>query len=149
MAEQPRNLANPVAAQKLIQVAHIAYLQNPGNCSGAVRYVITQLVDPKFPSLLANGMMSYFANRTNGWKQVAGYIEASNLANQGKVVVAGLVELGKHGHVLIVLPGSWKHSGGYIAHGKMLPQGALYPPSMSTAWTTRATALARCRQRWR
>lgn len=130
--QQPNKAPNPAAAQKLIQVARVAFAQNPGNCSGAVRYVIKTLVDPSVPLLLANALMQKFAASGSGWKKVS-WQDASALANQGKVVVGGLAEPGRHGHVLIVLPGPWKPSGGFKADGKLMMSHGLFPPAMSTA----------------
>jgi hypothetical protein len=111
---------------------------NPGNCSGAVYWVVINMVDPAMPNLLANQMMGFFANPMNGWRQVKDINEASSLANRGIVVVAGKPENqpGKHGHVIIVLPGPWKPAGGYMANGSLMPHVGLYPPAMSTAWSS-------------
>ncbi|MHB1303882.1 MAG: hypothetical protein ACYCZB_10470 [Acidiphilium sp.] len=123
------------AAQQLTQIASEAFRLYPGNCSGAVHYVITKLVDPKTPYRLANQLMQHFAVPNSGWHKVNTLKEASTLADQGKVVVGGLMEPGGHGHVIIVLPGPWKPAGGYVADGRMMPHFGLYPPAMSTAWS--------------
>lgn len=133
---QPASVAtsppNQAAAQTLIAVAHQAYTLYPKNCSGSVHYIITQLVDPNAPYLLANQLMQWLASPANGWRQVT-LKEASDLANQGKVVVGGLAQTGGHGHVVIVLLGQWKMSGGYLARGQVMPSSGMYPLAMSTS----------------
>jgi hypothetical protein len=98
-----------------------------------VHYVIKTLVDPKAPYHLANHMMADFAAPGSGWREVMTTTEAAALANQGVVVVGGLAEPGKHGHVIIVFPGPMKASGGYVAHGKTMRSHGLFPLAMSTS----------------
>lgn len=123
------------AAQKLTQAANQAFRLYPGNCSGAVHYVITHLINPKSPYRLANQLLQWFATPNSGWQRVISLRQASALADQGKVVVGGLAEPTGHGHVIIVLPGPWKPAGGYRVHGRVMPHFGLYPPAMSTAWS--------------
>lgn len=118
---------------RLLAVAHQAYLRYPRNCSGAVHYVITQLVDPKATYRLANQLMQWMESPESGWRRVHSLSEASKLADQGKVVVAGLADMHGNGHVIVVLPGPWKHAGGFMARGRLLPPSGLYPPAMSTS----------------
>lgn len=132
MTDKSSNIPNSADANKLTQVAQIAYLQNPGNCSGAVYYVIKTLVDGTARYLLANALMLKISAPNRSWRHVI-WQDTSILANQGKVVVGGLVEPGHHGHVIIVLPGPWKPSGGYKAHGKIVSSHGHFPPAMSTA----------------
>jgi hypothetical protein len=129
------SVTQAAAAQKLSQVAKRAFQLYPGNCSGAVHYVITQLVNPASQYRLANQLLQWFASPHSGWQQVKTLKEASALADQGKVVVGGLMNPTGHGHVIIVLPGPWKPAGGYYAHGQLMPRFGLYPPAMSTAWS--------------
>lgn len=121
-----------MAARRLGKVAHAAFMNNPGNCSGAVHDVIKAMVDPHMPYMLANPLILYLSNSAHGWKQVT-MQEASKLADQGKVVVGGLAEQHGHGHVIIVMPGRWKPAGGYMADGRQMPFVGLFPPAMSTA----------------
>lgn len=123
--------ANPIA--QLLTAAHQAYVRYPRNCSGAVHYVITKLVDPKAPYRLANQLMTWFASPNSGWRQVLSLREASRLADQGKVVVAGLASKHGNGHVIVVLPGAWRPAGGYVARGRRLPESGSYPRAMSTS----------------
>ncbi|HQT83581.1 MULTISPECIES: hypothetical protein [Acidiphilium] len=120
------------AAVQLKKVANAAFLANPSNCSGAVHDVIKKLVDAQFAYRQANQLILYLANPAHGWKQV-GLKKASELADQGKVVVGGMAEPSGHGHVIIVLPGRWKPAGGYMADGRLMPFVGLFPPAMSTA----------------
>ncbi|MBM7130979.1 hypothetical protein [Dyella mobilis] len=122
---------DPAAVQNLLTTAHKAYTLFPNNCSGSVHYVINQLVDPDAKYLLANQLLASFEVKGSGWRKVT-LEEASRLADQGQVVVGGLVEA-RHGHVVIVLPGKWKSSGGYTARGKVMPHTGQYPLVMSTA----------------
>lgn len=124
--------ANGMAAQQLDKVAHAAFLNNPGNCSGAVHDVIKALVDPTIPNMAANPLILYLSSPAHGWKHVT-MQEASKLADQGKVVVGGLADPHGHGHVIIVLPGRWRPAGGYMAQGQRMPFVGLFPPAMSTA----------------
>ena len=125
------------AVQRLITVAHEAFERNPGNCSGAVHYVITHLVNANEPYRTANDLMKSVHRHENGWRQVVTLEEASNLANQGKLVIAGLAnpDVGKSGHVVVILPGPWKQNGGFsLPSGTVLPPGKLLsPPVMSTS----------------
>jgi hypothetical protein len=122
---------NAAAVQSLIAAAHMAFKLYPGNCSGAVHYVIKSIVDPTAPYHVANALMQGFALRGSGWHQVT-IAEASELANQGIVVVGGATA-NNNGHVVIVLPGPLKPSGGYIANGQMMPNKGMFPPAMSTS----------------
>lgn len=128
----PVNMSKPSLARDLLITATQAYKLYPGNCSGAVNWVLINMVDPQMPYLVANQLMNYFAQPANGWKQVS-LAEASALANQGTVVIGGLAEPGGHGHVITVLPGPWKSAGGYMSNGSMMPKVGSFPPSMSTS----------------
>jgi hypothetical protein len=127
---------DPAAVQKLVQAAHEAYTLNPGNCSGAVHYVITKLVDPDAKYLLANQLMDTISKKDSGWRKVT-LDEAGQLASQGKVVVGGLAAPGGHGHVIVVLPGL-KAAGGYNG---IKPNGS-YPMAMSTSLAHWAGAIS-------
>ncbi|WP_217696427.1 hypothetical protein [Acidiphilium rubrum] len=78
-------------------------------------------------------LMGYLANPANRWSKVRDYAEASALADRGVVVVGGLAEPGGHGHVIVVLPGRWRPSGGYKVDGRMMPSHGMFPPAMSTS----------------
>jgi hypothetical protein len=93
--------------QTLREVAQEAFTKNPGNCSGAVYYVITHLVDSQAQYHQANELMQIVSIPGSGWKQVNSMEEAVQLADQGIVVIAGLadIEAGHFGHVVVVLPG--------------------------------------------
>jgi len=71
------------------------------------------------------------------WRNVPTMQEASDLANQGIVVIAGLANPmpGHSGHVVVILPGPWKLSGGFeLRNGRTMPSNRqLYPPMMSTS----------------
>jgi hypothetical protein len=135
----PVDMSTPSLARDLLITATQAYKLYPANCSGAVNWVIVNMVDPKMPPLLANDLMAYFAKPANGWRQVAGVPEASELANRCIVVVAGKAEPGAHGHVVIVLPGPWKPAGGFTSNGKIMHRYGSFPPAMSTAWSSPGT----------
>ncbi|MCW8306066.1 hypothetical protein AruPA_03365 [Acidiphilium sp. PA] len=128
-----RTAVKASAVELLCEVAQQAYLHNPGNCSGAVHDVIRKLVNPAAPYRLANALMGYLANPANGWSKVRDYAEASALADRGVVVVGGLAEPGGHGHVIVVLPGRWRPSGGYKVDGRLMPSHGMFPPAMSTS----------------
>ncbi len=145
MAESPKpmvilpvDMSKPSLARDLITTATEAYKLYPKNCSGAVHWVIVNMVDPQMPPLVANDLMGYFASPANGWRQVLSIQEASDLANRGIVVVAGKATHGGYGHVIIVLPGPWKPAGGYLG----IPKNGSYPPAMSTSIGTWAGAVS-------
>ena len=93
--------------------------------------VLRELVNPNEPYLTANGLMASVAHRDSGWQQVT-MQEASNLANKGKVVIAGLADRVGHGHVLIVAPGPMRPDGGLDQQGRpLLRSNGLFPPAVS------------------
>ena len=123
----------PTEIERLLQTAHEAFKRFPGNCSGAVHYVIQQLVDPAMPGLLANDLLNWFADPRHGWTHVPDYTAASRHTDAGQVVVAGASEVGGHGHIIVVVPGAWKPAGGYAVKGVTMPHVGNYPLAMSTA----------------
>jgi hypothetical protein len=85
--------------QKLMEVAEAAFNANPGNCSGAVYYVSSNLVDPaQIPStahyLQANQLMQTISTPGSHWRQVSTMEDASALEiieidpNDGEIVRA-------------------------------------------------------------
>lgn len=112
-----------------------AYDQNKESCSHAVWHVIKTLVNAKEPYRQANELINYM--QAGGWSSVTledGYATA----NQGLVVVGGL-KADKHGHVIVIYPGSKKLNGGYQYKSKktgkleMLKGKAQYPLCLSTS----------------
>lgn len=90
-----------------------------------------EMLNPGTPYRDANHIMQYISRPGSGWRQVTSMQEASDLANQGRVVVGGLQEPG-HGHVIVVMPGPMQHPGGFEVGKNMLPyQKEWFPPAMS------------------
>jgi hypothetical protein len=75
--------------------------------------------------MMADQLMEIIKSPRSGLRQVQ-LAEASDLANQGVVVVGGLEKKG-HGHVVVVMPGPWKAAGGFAG----LPRRGSYHLSMS------------------
>jgi hypothetical protein len=120
----PPTPQNP-AAQRLADVARIAYDTYSHDCSHSIWFVLKQIVDPNQPYMVADQLMASVKRPGSGWRQVQ-LAEASDLANRGVVVLGGLEKKG-HGHVVVVMPGPWHAAGGFSG----LPEQGSYPPSMS------------------
>jgi hypothetical protein len=116
--------SNP-AAKRLAAVAHIAFDTYSHDCSHSIWFVLKQMVDPNQSYMMADQLMKAIKAPRSGWRRVD-LREASELANQGVVVLGGLEKTG-HGHVVVVMPGPWHAAGGFSG----LPEQGSYPPSMS------------------
>ena len=121
------------AADRLTQAAQAAYDQYSHDCSHAIWEVLKQMVNPSETYRTANELMTEMARPGSGWRQVASMQEASDLANSGKVVAGGLGEKVGHGHVVVVMPGPMRPSGGFEYQGKVMPSRGYFPPAMSTS----------------
>lgn len=123
---------DPANAARLTAAGKSGYAAYPNDCSHSVWFMMRQMgVDE--PYRVANAMMSHMAERGSGWRKVT-LAEASELANAGKVVIGGLASASGSGHVVMVMPGPMRPSGGFrMRSGTMLPPSGLYPPSASGA----------------
>lgn len=138
----------PEAAKKLREACKKAF-DNPQaktSCSHAVWHVLREMDYKDWPFREANDLITFLDGQTSKWQAVS-IDTAFKLANQGNVVIGGLKNEGteivngkkqpKHGHVIVVHPGTKIHSGGYSVRdkktGKMkaLPYGGLYPRALS------------------
>ena len=79
-------------------------------CNKAVYYVITHLIDEKFPLRTAKGLIEDM-KKGAPWKEVT-LEEGWKLANQGIVVVGGKTG-DNNGHVVVIYPGDKTRGGGY------------------------------------
>lgn len=104
------NSTKHMSAADLQQACEAAHQSQSGNCSGAVRLMAERL-GHKLPELDANGLIDYFNDAKNGWTVVNETV-AQGVADIGGFVVAGKKASG-HGHLVVVMPGGQKASGGY------------------------------------
>ena len=134
MAISPR-----ISTEAQLQAAKTAYAFDPNDCNVAV-WKYLQLTgqtingtDPKGPAPLANDMLDRLAAAGSGWREVS-LEDGITLANHGKVVIGGEKEKG-HGHVIALLPGPLRSSGGFKDEHGVLMQAdqALYPASLSAS----------------
>ncbi len=101
----------PMTQAKMEQICEDVHTHFPDNCSGGVKYFAQQypIDTTDFEDKNANGLVDYFdAN----WKSVDTEAEAQKLADSGRFVVAGRKDT-PNGHVIVILPGGMKDSGGY------------------------------------
>jgi hypothetical protein len=118
------------AVAKLKQACDEAYDKYPEYCNQSTCSVLRAMIDPKWPKELADDMIDRVVNA--GWKTVTDN-EAADLANQGKVVVAGL-KAETNGHILVVYPGPMKQMNGFACNGTFYkPSGEPMPLAMSTS----------------
>ncbi len=122
------------------QVFHANVDNCQANCSGYLKQVAAKLA-VALPDQLANQLVDTLAT-ADGWQQLGNDArQASDLARQGRFVVAGLKEAG-HGHVAIVVPG-WAPQGfpmGYWGSMRGV-QFAGANKSLTLAWTRPDLAL--------
>ncbi len=120
--------------EKLKQACDQAFQIYPNSCSHSVWYVVSRY-DSNFPYMPANQLVKYF-EASPKWKEVQ-LLELSKLADEGVLVVGGLIEK-THGHVIVVYPGHERQDGGFNLHGpkgkqvKAPPHGT-YARAMSTS----------------
>jgi len=128
-----------ISTEAQLQAARTAYTFDPNDCNVAV-WKYLQLTgqtingtDPKGPAPLANDMLDRLAAAGSGW-HVVSLEDGITLANHGKVVIGGEKEKG-HGHVIALLPGPLRSSGGFKDEHGVLMQAdqALYPASLSAS----------------
>jgi hypothetical protein len=67
---------------------------------------------------LANTIYDFVVNPDNGWVKVDGMVGQCH-ANSGAVVLAAQKNLGGHGHVCVLCPGTMEQSGTF---GKLVPK---------------------------
>ena len=84
--------------------------QYVGNCSGAVKAIAKQWGCP-LPEKDANGLIDFFNSASSGWRAVSAD-DAQKLADMEWLVIAGKKD-NPNGHVVAVMPGGKKASGGY------------------------------------
>ncbi len=132
---------NPAAAARLWALQNQAFKTYPKNCSGAVSFLIRNLVDPNFGTQLANAIAKGLTSGKLKWRTVTSYAEMQALANAGILVVGALYE-SPNGHVLSVAPGQMKYSGGFKKPNGIFDPvqtgNGLFPLSSSTSlgpWT--------------
>lgn len=123
------------AATQLTAAGKMGYATFPNDRSHSVWFMMRRMgIDE--PYRVANDMMNHMAKRGSGWRQVT-LAEAAALANTGTVVIGGLASASGSGHVVMVMPGPMRPSGGFrMRDGKLLPPSGLYPPSASGAVST-------------
>lgn len=133
-ASPPTGAPSPTGetpAQRLKAAEEAAYDLSPRDCSHAVWELLKRTGSPDEPYRTANDFMTMVTRHGSGWRQVT-VEEASRLANDGKVVIGGLPVPGGNGHILAVMPGSWRPAGGFVSNGKQImltPEQ--YPLAMS------------------
>jgi hypothetical protein len=126
---------NAAAAARLWAFENQAFKTYPKNCSGAVSFLIRNLVDPNFGTQLANPIAKGLTSGKLKWRRVTSNVEMQALANAGILVVGALYEP-QNGHVLAVAPGQMKYHGGYSAYGSFLAvnsRDGMFPLAMSTS----------------
>ena len=131
------------SATRLEKACHDAYDRYPSDCSHAVVDVSQHVLDPSFPYRTANDLMTFFATPNSGWRRVSELREVSELANTGIVVVGGLQNEQGEGHVLVVMPGPFRMSGGFMYEGHRMRSHGLFPPAMSTSIISYPGAMSR------
>ena len=140
------------AADRLMKAAQAAYDRYPRDCSHLVNMVLRAVVNPSEPYQTANSLMASVRAKGSNWRNVS-MQEASALANQGKVVIAGLAEAGSHGHVLVLVPGPMQADGGFSCHGQPIIAHGAYPPAVSGSLSGWPGAMSRgektARDAWR
>jgi hypothetical protein len=103
-------------ARKLKNAADTAYYNpaNKGNCNMATAQAAALMGNHELEGKCANKQVQHMRER---WKEVSA-AKAQELANQGKLVVAGREETKKdakgnplHGHTMVVVPGELQISG--------------------------------------
>lgn len=129
------DVRDPQAAAKLLTAGQAGYDAYPNDCSHSIWSMLHQL-GLNEPYRVANDVMGHLARKGSGWREVT-VAEAGELANAGKVVIGGLAVPGGHGHVVMVMPGALRASGGYrVGIGKKaraIARSGAYPPSASGA----------------
>ncbi len=121
------NETDPVGKLKSVLDEAYDYGMKNKSCSHTVHYAMKKLFDDKIGYRKANDWVDYFNNESQYWTTV-NVVRAGELANKGKLVIAGKKEAG-NGHVIIVYPGSSKPRGGYSG----VRQGASYPLALSAS----------------
>ena len=122
------------AVAALAKAGQDGYDAYPRDCSHSIWTMLKLMGSPDEPYRIANDLMRYVAGQGSGWHRVLTVEDASNLANQGKVVLGGLAVPGGHGHVVMVMPGPWHASGGYdTGRGSVAQNLGAAPPSVSGA----------------
>jgi hypothetical protein len=105
-----------------------------GNCSGAVKAIAKDWGCP-LPEKDANGLIDFFNTASSGWRAVSAD-DAQKLADMEWLVIAGKKD-SPNGHVVAVMPGGQKASGGYsyTTDGKKATAAnhGNYPRACSTA----------------
>lgn len=135
MAQPPA--PDPIAAAKLTAAGRAGYDANPNDCSHSIWTMLKLMGSPNEPYRTANSLMAYMASAGSGWRRVITLEEASQLANAGKVVIGGLAVPGGNGHVVMVMPGPMRPSGGFMMpDGKVQRSNGMFPPSVSGASST-------------
>ncbi|WP_419808083.1 hypothetical protein [Sphingomonas sp.] len=123
----------PGAAERLAAAGRAGYDANPRDCSHSIQVMLRAMGSPDEPYRTANDLMTHMQSRGSGWRKVA-LAEAGQLANAGKVVIGGLAVPGGHGHVVMVMPGPPRPSGGFrMNSGATLPSSGTFPASASGA----------------
>ena len=122
--------ADPAA--QLVAAAHAAYPNFKNDCSGFVHAVLIRMGYTDEPSLTANEFMDHVQQPESKWERVS-MQEATALAKQGKVVVAGRAESHGSGHIEIVGPDNPRSAGG-INGGRIIPGS--YPEALSGSAST-------------
>lgn len=92
-------------------------VQNPDgswttHCNEFINYILNGMGYLKMDGMMANQMVLFMSSPMNGWVSVADDV-AQQHANDGVIVIAGVSNLGGHGHVNLILPGVLEQSGEY------------------------------------
>jgi hypothetical protein len=125
-----------MAITPLDSACQLAHVKAQGNCSGAVR-IIAHEMGVELPDYDANHLIDYFNDSAQGWVAISAQ-DAQDAADSDRLVVAGK-KATPNGHVVVVMPGRMKASGGYQytdrKTGKLQTAAnhGTYPRSCSTA----------------
>ncbi len=125
-----------MATTPLNAACDLAHLKAQGNCSGAVK-IIAKEMGVTLPDYDANHLIDFFNDPKNGWVSVSEQ-DAQDAADSDRLVVAGK-KATQNGHVVVVMPGRMKSSGGYNytdkKTGKIMTAAdhGRFPRSCSTA----------------
>lgn len=87
-------------------------------CNIFIQYVCSGLGYTDFTGKVANEIVKFMDNPTNGWITVGDEVAQSH-ANQGVLVLAGSYNPTGHGHVCLVVPGLLEKSSSF---GKSVPK---------------------------
>ena len=124
--------SNKRSTTKIKNAAEKSVRSIPGTdaqCSEGVRLAFKNLYGslPSDMNCDANSMTRYWMNNPAKWGEIK-ISEAQSYANQGYFVVAGYINPGGHGHVVVVVPGKEWNSPGW---------GGKVPSTMDTGWNKR------------